>query len=157
MTSTARPRPGVSFAAKRPDSAIYIGQSSNIPDLPEPPSPGAVSNGSGLPSPPATNSTDSGSTNAGSLRQRSAPMNNNTRTMLNGNYGKTFHAAFHRDNRSKTHNSNDEENDNDTRDDEDDTARLDIRKQTKSPSENVLALQRVKSLTQRNRMVNTFS
>lgn len=43
---------------------------------------------------------------------------------------------------------------NDNENDEDNTARLDRMQSQKSSSENVLALQRVKSLTQRNRMVS---
>ncbi|KAG5638856.1 hypothetical protein H0H81_009407 [Sphagnurus paluster] len=45
-----------------PSYNAFNGSPSNLPDLPEPPSPGASSTGSGLPSPPATNSTGSGST-----------------------------------------------------------------------------------------------
>jgi hypothetical protein len=76
--------------------------------------------------------------------------------MLNGNYGKTFRAAFHPDQKTHARDDNDDENENDTRDDEDDTARLDIQKHSKNPSENISALQRVKSLTQRNRMVGRW-
>lgn len=51
-------------------------------------------------------------------------------------------------------NSDDEDDDNDHAGEEDVTARLDRRLGTKSPSENIAALQRVKSLAQRNRMVS---
>lgn len=67
--------------------------------------------------------------------------------MLNGSNIKTFHAAFHAsghydDEQDEYDNENDDEG-------EDNTARLDRRH---SASENVLALQRVKNLTQRNKM-----
>lgn len=49
--------------------------------------------------------------------------------------------------------SDDEDDENDFANEEDDTARLDRRYATKNPSENDVALQRVRSLAQRNRMV----
>lgn len=163
---------------------------SHIPDLPEPPSPGASSNGSGLPSPPATNSTGSGSTgdpqtvairerplsftsSSGSSTGGSLANNTNTSTggMLKGPTGGTLHrssssissasTSSHRQGRfddgpyrrdidnnisyEHSHNGSieDEEGDN--------TARLDLR--ALSANENVRALERAKSLTQRNRMV----
>ena len=51
-------------------------------------------------------------------------------------------------------NSDDEDDENDHAGEEDNTARLDRRIGVKSTSENVAALQRVKSLAQRNRMVS---
>ncbi|KAF7298612.1 hypothetical protein MIND_00808300 [Mycena indigotica] len=128
----------------RPSSAVYIGGDTSylasppdLPDLPEPPSPisSSSTSTSGLPSPPATNSTGSGSTgDPGSIAIRG--------NMLNGNNLKTFHAAFH-------NNNDDPEYEHDI-DDEDNTARLDQRRH--SASENVLALERLKSLTQRNKI-----
>ena len=53
------------------------------------------------------------------------------------------------------HEDFDDDNDNDL--EGDDTERLDRRHTVKSSSENVLALQRVKSLTERNRMVRHLS
>ncbi|KAJ7705003.1 hypothetical protein B0H17DRAFT_698449 [Mycena rosella] len=149
-------RPTLTHRA-RPSSQVYIGADSlyssylssppDLPDLPEPPSPGSStrSSTSGLPSPPATNSTGSGSTgDPGSIAVRGGL------NMLNGSNIKTFHAAF----QSADHHDDegdDYDNDNDHDDDgEDNTARLDQRRH--SASENVLALQRVKSLTQRNKM-----
>ncbi|KAJ6585544.1 hypothetical protein B0H19DRAFT_1059757 [Mycena capillaripes] len=137
-------------------SQIYIGTGSpyssylssppDIPDLPEPPSPGSSSSTStsGLPSPPATNSTGSGSTgDPGSIAVRGGL------NMLNGSNIKTFHAAFHA---ADHHHDEQDDYDNDNDDDgEDNTARLDHQRRH-STSENVLALQRVKSLTQRNKM-----
>jgi hypothetical protein len=73
--------------------------------------------------------------------------------MLNGSYDKTFQAAF----KGQGVHEEEEENEIENELDEDDTARLDLRRNSRSPSENVLALQRVKSLTQRNRMVRMFS
>ncbi|KAJ7214048.1 hypothetical protein GGX14DRAFT_444900 [Mycena pura] len=135
----------------RPSSAVYIGTDASylssppdLPDLPEPPSPGSTSSTStGLPSPPATNSTGSGSTgDPGSIAIRGGL------NMLNGPHRKTFHAAFH----SSGHDDDEiDDHENDIDDEgEDNTARLDQRR--RSTSENVLALERVKSLTQRNKM-----
>lgn len=162
------PRP--SLATKpRPSSAIYLGPPPlDIPDLPEPPSP-VSSNGSGLPSPPATNSTGSGSTESTSAHDRDRPRPVSltlSANMLNGTNIKTFQAAFAQNSHPKSnlknqpHSSPDEydeddnDNDNDNDNDEDNTARLDRRHSLKTASENVIALQRVKSLTQRNRMVS---
>ncbi|KAH7924532.1 hypothetical protein BV22DRAFT_1129760 [Leucogyrophana mollusca] len=152
------PRPLLSSSSsRRPLSAIFLGSQPptefNIPDLPEPPeSPSAASNASGLPSPPATNSTGSGSTgdnnsaNAGSTRQR--PASYSGAIMPNGNYDKQMFSTKN----ARSTPDFDEEDENDLGNGEDDTARLDRRLATKSPSENSVALQRVKSLTQRNRM-----
>ncbi|CAK5275358.1 unnamed protein product [Mycena citricolor] len=149
----------------RPPSQIYIGNSPNlavstppdIPDLPEPPSPSSsTSSLSGLPSPPATNSTGSGSTgDPGSIAIRAGSSPSLSSNMLNGSNLKAFHAAFqHNHNDQAPHRLHYEEPDdidNDIDDDgEDNTARLDKRRH--SASENVLALQRVKSLTQRNKI-----
>ncbi|KAJ7274006.1 hypothetical protein C8J57DRAFT_1594707 [Mycena rebaudengoi] len=149
--TTRRPPP---LQRHRPSSQVYIGKDStfylanppDIPDLPEPPSPGSSSSTStgvsGLPSPPATNSTGSGSTgDPGSIAVRGGGAR-----MLNGSNIKTFHAAF----QAEPHNDEHEDYDDDPDDGEDNTARLDQRRH--SASENVLALQRVKSLTQRNRL-----
>ncbi|KAJ6614796.1 hypothetical protein B0H10DRAFT_2220896 [Mycena sp. CBHHK59/15] len=144
LTTRVRPSSAVYVGA---DSTYYLSNPPNIPDLPEPPSPGSTSSRStsvsGLPSPPATNSTGSGSTgDPGSIAVRGGLK------MLNGSNIKTFHAAF---NGADHHDEQDDyENDNDD-DGEDNTARLDHQRRH-SASENVLALQRVKSLTQRNRM-----
>ncbi|EGN98596.1 hypothetical protein SERLA73DRAFT_161294 [Serpula lacrymans var. lacrymans S7.3] len=126
--------------------------SDNLPDLPEPPeSPSALSaTGSGLPSPPATNSTGSGSTGdnnsnkAGSLRQRPVSLSN--MNMPSGNYDKFISSTNSRIPLEE------EDDDEDIGNGEDDTARLDLRRSLKTSNENVMALQRVKSLTQRNRM-----
>jgi hypothetical protein len=150
-------RPSLSIHS-RPLSAIYIGPNPpahHIPDLPEPPSPGSSSNGSGLPSPPATNSTGSGSTtggnstNTGSLRQR--PVSLPSTNMTNGTSIKTPTTSF-----TKNGRLDEEEDEHENDDDEDHTAQLGRQQFHRSSSENVLALQRVKSLTQRNRMVSFF-
>lgn len=169
-------RPTFSSNKYRPLSAIFLGSistPSHIPALPEPPpSPGAESNGSssGLPSPPATNSTGSGSTgddttNFGSVRQRPVSYSQTppsppetggktTSTMSNRTYNtETIYRSTTNINED---NEGDDDNDNDNDDGEDNTARLDRRRASKSPSENSLALQRVKSLTQRNRMVSNI-
>ncbi|KZT19971.1 hypothetical protein NEOLEDRAFT_1141271 [Neolentinus lepideus HHB14362 ss-1] len=144
------PRP--SFKHKRPLSAIFLGASpsssfsASIPDLPEPPSPGG-SSGSGLPSPPATNSTGSGSAgDNGSIRLRSsASSSSNTDTnMINGNKEASTSRARNVD-------TGEDEEGGGFEEEGDDTARL-SRAHHRRPSENELALLRVKSLTQRNRM-----
>ena len=151
---TARPSP-----KPRPLSAIYIGPNPSppvVPDLPEPPSPGSSSNGSGLPSPPATNSTGSGSTgdnsaHGGSLRQKSSQFSSTN--MHNGSLAKVSSEALAKPPASGRI---DEEEINEVdNDDEDHTARLG-RQSRAAVNENVLALQRVKSLTQRNRLVRSF-
>ncbi|KAG7445621.1 uncharacterized protein BT62DRAFT_932779 [Guyanagaster necrorhizus] len=158
------PRP-VNCTRKRPLSAVYLGKDPlyiysppNLPDLPEPPSPVAStsSKGSGLPSPPATNSTGSGSTgDPASVARRNRP---HPGEMLTESNVKTFHHAFEEEqdgfaSRSVDPDDDDDyDNDNDNNDDEDNTARLNGRHSSISSSENVQALERVKSLTQRNRM-----
>lgn len=150
------PRPSFASNQTRPLSAIFLGSVStpkNLPDLPEPPpSPGAASNSSGLPSPPATNSTGSGSTgddttNFGSIRQRPAPYSNPPNSNLLNGYENEF-------NTRSTTNIKEDDEDDDNDNDDDNTARLDRRRSLKSTSENIEALQRVKSLTQRNRRVS---
>ena len=150
-------------SSRRPLSAIFLGslppkdpKEVNIPALPEPPeSPGAVST-SGLPSPPATNSTSSGSTgdnnsaNFGSIRQRPVSYSGSPSDMMpTETYDKPI-AIF----KTSRPNSDDEDDENDHAGEEDITARLDRRLGVKSPSENIAALQRVKSLARRNRMVS---
>ncbi|OCH87726.1 hypothetical protein OBBRIDRAFT_795954 [Obba rivulosa] len=159
---TPRPRP-ISGTKSRPLSAIYIGpahspnvsSSPSIPDLPEPPSP-TSSGGSGLPSPPASNSTGSGGTNAGSPRRRPTLRENGTTpgkpsiNMLNG-----VHEEF-RGSRSRVESVVDDDDEYEHENDEDNTARfVDGRRRSlqDAPSDNRSALQRVKSLTERNRMV----
>ncbi|KAK7048809.1 hypothetical protein R3P38DRAFT_1877756 [Favolaschia claudopus] len=145
----------------RPSSQVYLGSDSayssylssppDLPDLPEPPSPGSSSSTStsGLPSPPATNSTGSGSTgDPGSIAFRGGT--GGALNMLNGSNIKTFHAAFETADHSADH-DDDYDDDNDDENGEDNTARLNHQRR-QSASENVLALQRVKSLTQRNKI-----
>ncbi|KAF7364723.1 hypothetical protein MVEN_00342100 [Mycena venus] len=151
-------RPPLTTQRLRPSSQIYVGPDPtyssylssppDIPDLPEPPSPGSSSSTStsGLPSPPATNSTGSGSTgDPGSIAVRGGL------NMLNGSNIKTFHAAFSSAAAGAADEHDDDYDNNDDDDGEDNTARLDQQRRH-SASENVLALQRVKSLTQRNKM-----
>ncbi|KAI0269973.1 hypothetical protein BC834DRAFT_580864 [Gloeopeniophorella convolvens] len=150
------PRP--SFASKRrPLSAIFVGAGpspspSDLPDLPEPPSPGASSSNSGLPSPPATNSTGSGS--AGDSRENleppSAPSSSSASIMRNGNHERR---PSSRSSRNSSPAGGDSKNGDDD-DDEDNTARLNFgrRRGASQSSDHVVTLQRVMSLTQRNRM-----
>ncbi len=79
--------------------------------------------------------------------------------MLTESNVKTFHHAFEEEQDGSAgrpvdpDDDDDYDNDHDNNDDEDNTARLIRRQSSISSSENVQALERVKSLTQRNRMV----
>lgn len=163
------PRPSIT-RKQRPLSAIFIGSlgsssSSTPPDLPklpEPPSPEQSSPPSrtGLPSPPATNSTGSGSgsngddsTNTGSLRERKPQRLYSTSEMYNGARNKS-HPDIHSASNSVLSDEDDDPNDHEH--DEDSTARFDLhrRRSTSSvPSDHASTLERVKSLTERNRAV----
>ena len=151
-------RSSVAFK-RRPLSAIFLGDgpstsssssSSELPDLPEPPSPGTASTHSGLPSPPATNSTGSGST--GDSRENvdlhSVPLSSaltmrNERPLTSRSSGASSPTGSGEYKR--------EEGD----DEEDMTARLNLgrRRGMSQSNDHVVTLQRVMSLTQRNRMV----
>ncbi|VDC05537.1 unnamed protein product [Peniophora sp. CBMAI 1063] len=140
------PRPGF-VPKRRPLSAIFLGDPStsssgspsSLPDLPEPPSPGAESidsNASGLPSPPATNSTGSGGDEgSGSVRRRSV-----------SDKSADFSMASNRRRSRGSSPGDDEEGE--------DTARFSHarRQSSQTTTDNAAALQRVMSLTQRNRM-----
>ncbi|KZV91738.1 hypothetical protein EXIGLDRAFT_90289 [Exidia glandulosa HHB12029] len=136
-------RPALS-SRRRPSSAIFLGNPP--PDLPSPPSPASNSSGEDLPSsskrgahlpsPPHTNSTGSkSSTGSGSVRVTTANL---------------MDSAQRR--RSFASDGDGDEDDEQNERDEDDTARLsdDRRKQTDG---NQRSVQRVKSLTERNRQV----
>ena len=164
------PRPVLKVKQNRPISAIYLGKGANshalqstppshteegtppgLPDLPEPPSPsssiGSVQ--SGLPSPPATNSTDSGSTgDPASIAVRERPLShhsNSSSSTGSGTASTPMKRTLNRSELGYEDDDNDKEYDNDNDSNNDDTARL---------SENVMALQRVKNLAERNRMVS---
>ncbi|KAI0769947.1 hypothetical protein C8Q74DRAFT_1202382 [Fomes fomentarius] len=152
------PRP-VLASKSRPLSAIFIGSAGSsspaLPDLPEPPSPSTSSNASGLPSPPATNSTGSGSvgkgsTNAGSLRHRTPSSSNSS--MSSGVGDKSYGY-----NKKRSSFIDDDDDADENENDEDNTARFNGERRrslsSKGTPDNQAALQRVKSLTQRNRMV----
>lgn len=140
---------------RRPLSAIFLGAGqtpspSDLPDLPEPPSPGASSNHSGLPSPPATNSTGSGS--AGDSREvLDRPFHPPSSSALSMRNEKPLNSKSSRTS-SPVGGSEIREGDED--DQEDNTARLSLssRRGASQSSEHVMTLQRVMSLTQRNRM-----
>ncbi|KAF9263001.1 hypothetical protein L218DRAFT_375056 [Marasmius fiardii PR-910] len=156
----------------RPNSAVYIGSDPlhlqqtgsttfSLPDLPEPPSP-VSSTGSGLPSPPATNSTGSGSSgDPASIALRGGTKGN--MPLLEENYVKAFHAAFEEQQRPQGQHryetvDDDDDIDNHTNNSnelyahDDDTAKFN-RSQSNTNNDNALALERVKSLQERNRMV----
>ena len=149
------PRPALA-PKSRPLSAIFIGSAGStpptLPDLPEPPSP---SSSSGLPSPPATNSTGSGSvgegsTTAGSLRHRTTSFKA-TSEMSGGSGDRSYTYS-----KKRSSVVEDEDDPDENENDEDHTARLsdDRRREfPKAASDNLAAVQRVKNLTQRNRMV----
>jgi hypothetical protein len=152
-----------SFASKRrPLSAIFLGDgpttpstssASELPDLPEPLSPGAASTHSGLPSPPATNSTGSGST--GDSREvvdlHSVPLPSSALAMRNERQ------SISRSSRASSPAGSGEYRREEGDDEEDTTARLDHgrRRGASQSNDHVVTLQRVMSLTQRNRMVCT--
>ncbi|KAI0670911.1 hypothetical protein C8Q78DRAFT_974695 [Trametes maxima] len=151
------PRP-VQASKSRPLSAIFIGSAGStppaLPDLPEPPSPSTSSNASGLPSPPATNSTGSGSVGegsitAGSLRHRTSSSKSSSE--MSGGGGERSYGY----NKKRSSVLEDEDDPDDNENDEDHTARLsdDRRRSFPKTTDNQTALQRVKNLTQRNRMV----
>ena len=163
------PRPVHKVKQNRPISAIYLGKDANshalqstptssshtsprLPDLPEPPSPsssiGSVQ--SGLPSPPATNSTGSGSTgDPATITFRERPLShhsNSSNSTSSGTASTPMKGSFNES--EAEYDDYDKENGNDIdNDSNDDTARL---------NENVVALQRVKSLAERNRTVSHF-
>ena len=168
------PRPTLKAKQNRPISAIYLGKDANshalqstpsssshteatsfgLPDLPEPPSPNSSigSVRSGLPSPPATNSTGSGSTgDPATITFRERPLSHHSNSSNSTSSGAASTQMKRNLNGSETgaeYDDYDKEYDNDNdNDSNDDTARL---------NENVLALQRVKSLAERNRMVSHF-
>lgn len=141
---------------RRPISAIFLGPGqtpspSDLPDLPEPPSPGSSSNHSGLPSPPATNSTGSGS--AGDSREAlDRPFHPPTSSALSMRNEKSLNSKSSRPS-SPVGGSELREDD-----EEDNTARLSFssRRGASQSSDHVMTLQRVMSLTQRNRMVGAL-
>ncbi|KAL0569597.1 hypothetical protein V5O48_012371 [Marasmius crinis-equi] len=160
----------------RPNSAVYIGSDPlqlqqigstppSLPDLPEPPSP-VSSTGSGLPSPPATNSTGSGSTgDPASIALRGSSKGD--MPLLGEQYVKAFHSAFEQQQqqhqRSQGNQSYDTVDDDDDDTDnynnsnepyahDDDTAKFNRTQSVNPDSDNALALERVKSLQERNRM-----
>ncbi|KAF8491185.1 hypothetical protein F5888DRAFT_1070450 [Russula emetica] len=148
-----------SFASKRrPLSAIFLGDgpasstssSSELPDLPEPPSPGTASTHSGLPSPPATNSTGSGSTGDSreAVNLHSVPPPSSALTMRNDR------RPASRSSRASSPAGSGEYRREEADDEEDTTARLDLgrRRAASQSNDHVVTLQRVMSLTQRNRM-----
>ena len=164
-------RPALKVKQNRPISAIYLGKDANshalqttpsssshteatspgLPDLPEPASPsssiGSVQ--SGLPSPPATNSTGSGSTgDPATIAFRERPLSHHSNSSNSTSSGTASTPMKRSYNGSETeYDDYDKENGNDDNDSNDDTARL---------NENMMALQRVKSLAERNRMVSHF-
>src|SRR6266850_975568 len=152
-----------SFAPKRrPLSAIFLGDfpapststSSELPDLPEPPSPGASSSHSGLPSPPATNSTGSGSTgdSCENVDLPSVPHSSSALTSRDEN------PPTSRSNGASSPAGTGEYKRDEGEDEEDNTARLNFgrRHGPSQSNDHVQTLQRVMSLTQRNRQVRVI-
>ena len=163
------PRSVLKVKQNRPISAIYLGKGANsnalqsspsssshntertspgLPDLPEPPSPSSSvgSIHSGLPSPPATNSTGSGSTgDPATIVIRERPLSHHSNSSTSTSSGTVSTPMKRSVNESEPGVEDDDyDNDKDDNDSNDDTARL---------NENVMALQRVKNLAERNRMV----
>jgi len=116
-------------SSRRPLSAIFLGTQLSTPDST------VKSTASGLPSPPATNSTGSGSAgDTGSIRQSPQTVMSNENKPTNSSTA-----------------SDDDDDENEIPNDEDNTARLNV--STPANDSHMGALQRVKSLAQRNRMV----
>jgi hypothetical protein len=154
------PRPALS-SKRRPISAIFLGadpapapapSTSDLPNLPEPPSPGASSTHSGLPSPPATNSTGSGSTGdrRESLDRPTLP--SSTLIMRNEK------PLISRPSRASSPSGSNENKKDGAEEEEDNTARLNFgrRRGASESNDHIMTLQRVMSLTQRNRMVSVY-
>lgn len=170
MTLRLRPSLSSSTLKQRPLSAIFVGgasTNSNLPELPEPPSPGGSSSSarsssthSGLPSPPATNSTGSGSTgdhstNGGSLRLRDRTVSLPPQALFTDTHSNPDKSMNNTFNDNSTSQSSPRTHEGD-QDDEDESAHRASNRDPatqKSPSENVLALERVRSLAQKNRVV----
>lgn len=169
-------RPKLFNTGRRPSSAIFLG-GTPPPALPEPPrtpSPEDYSSErSGLPSPPATNSTGSGSTgdhttNAGSVRLRSPPTfttdenNNSPEDMASQHRLGSYRQRSRSRSRSRSHSRSrlviereDEDEDLDgAANEEDQTARFSGDRRRSMPTENSFALQRIKDLNERSRMVS---
>lgn len=147
-------RPGANTTRhRRPLSAIFIGNPAQLPDLPEPPGTDSSPGSSGLPSPPASNSPGSGS-NGGDLSNESVRVPASLMKALDNVAGGASAKA-----RSRS-SSRSPSDDGDGADDEDHTARLSGGPQHSNSGNNRVsnesALQRVKSLTQRNRLVCMF-
>src|SRR6266550_1692354 len=170
-------RPTLSIQHDRPSSAIYIGHAAlnpttstsatpsthrrppsissippSLPDLPEPPSP-VLSNSSGLPSPPATNSTGSGSTGDPISATNTGPRRPLTYTTPSSRKNPTGRISHHSISSVGDLNAEDPP-------DEDHTARFRsaaLGRHAKTAAaasvENVVALQRVKSLAEKNKLV----
>ena len=148
-----------SFVPKRrPLSAIFLGDSpapststsSDLPDLPEPPSPGSSSSHSGLPSPPGTNSTESGST--GDSRENVNPPSAPPSSALTSHSEKP---STSRSNGSSSPAGTGEYGRDEGEEEEDNTARFNLGRHhgPSQANDHVQTLQRVMSLTQRNRQV----
>jgi hypothetical protein len=147
------PRPTF-LSKRRPLSAIFLGaepapSTSDLPDLPEPPSPGASSTHSGLPSPPATNSTGSGDSRE-SFDRPALPPPSSAFTMRNEKLPNTRFI------RASSPIGSGESKQDDGGEEEDNTARLNLgrRRGASQSTDHAVTLQRVMSLTQRNRMVS---
>ena len=166
------PRPVLKVKQNRPISAIYLGKDANshalqstaslsshteatsprLPDLPEPPRPSSRigSARTGLPSPPGTNSNGSGSTGdpatVTSRERLSSHQTRKSNSMSSGNASTPMKRILNGGGVGYDdydgENGNDNDNDNDSNDD---TLRL---------NKNVMALQRVKSLSERDRTVS---
>ena len=138
-----------STRSRRPLSAIFLGNTSQLPDLPDPPHTAAASSpaSSGLPSPPASTSTGSGGTGR-DRDEGDAGYSKGDSALMRSDVDERPAEALRSASRARSRSSAGEFGQLDG--DEDDTARL-------SSLSNESALQRVKSLTQRNRLVRTLT
>ncbi|KIM40958.1 hypothetical protein M413DRAFT_28065 [Hebeloma cylindrosporum] len=137
--------------------SLIDGTPPSLPDLPEPeppsPSSSVRSSKSGLPSPPATNSTGSSTGDPATIAFRPRPLslhsNNSSASTSSGSHHTTSMGS-REDTGAEGDFDDDHDNENDNENDGDDTARLDRRLLGENSSNE--ALQRVRSLAQRNRL-----
>ena len=150
MSASARPLSHSQSRTRRPLSAIFLGNPSQLPDLPEPPHTSAPTGSSpassGLPSPPASTSTGSGGTG----RDRDASTDDIPLPMHKHD-GVDTRAAGPSRSVSRASIRSTSEFGEMNGGDEDDTAKVSSPLDDRLSNES--ALQRVKSLTQRNRLV----
>jgi hypothetical protein len=149
-------RPKLLNTGRRPSSAIFLGGNTPpaLPDPPRTPSPEDDDDKqSGLPSPPATNrsgSTGDNTTNAGSVRRRSIIREEDEEQ--NMAQEEDLSATYRPHSRGPSVEPYEEE---EFGNDEEHTARFTVDRRRSMPTENSFALQRIKDLNERSKMVSS--